>query len=192
MTQCSSCEQTSKIRNYRKDDKEVVYCRRCAIKTGAETKRDQNARDRQTRRRKRLEIIAKLRNSPCSDCTKSFNPWLVEFDHIDGGKTKRANIGSLISHRSLKFFTEELAKTQHVCGNCHRTREYIREVFSKLCKDITILSFREIVCEDCKVQWPHWIIQPTLITGSSIKLILCYNCHKERRYQENVSSRPIV
>lgn len=72
-------------------------------------------------------IEAYKRARCCADCGFSGEqfPYVLDFDHRDGGKTKKFNIGSW-SHAvlSIKAITQEIEKCELVCANCHRIRTF--------------------------------------------------------------------
>jgi len=69
------------------------------------------------------DFVRELKKLPCSDCPASYpdEPWLMEFDHLDGlEKTKE--ISKMISDGSLRKVKEEILKCDLVCVVCHRRR----------------------------------------------------------------------
>lgn len=63
---------------------------------------------------------------PCTDCKGTFNPWVMDFDHLEG-KKKVAGISQLVQQaKSKKVIEEEMAKCELVCANCHRERTHRR------------------------------------------------------------------
>lgn len=74
---------------------------------------------RRTDRCKAL-IKALLQKSSCMDCGTT--DWeVLEFDHRDP-KTKRDDIGKLMTRGSITILRAEIAKCDIVCSNCHRKR----------------------------------------------------------------------
>lgn len=61
-----------------------------------------------------------LRESPCTDCGKCYDPVCMDFDHVIGNKHK--TISSMIPIASLESIKTEIAKCELVCANCHRIR----------------------------------------------------------------------
>lgn len=78
---------------------------------------------------KKKAALDVLRSGPCTDCKKSYPPYVMEFDHVPERGVKRFNIacGGNYSLKS-KIFLDELAKCDLVCANCHRTRTHLRGV----------------------------------------------------------------
>lgn len=62
-------------------------------------------------------------STPCTDCGEQYDPWVMQFDHIDPD-TKSANIGQLITRGAKKALFEEIEKCEIVCANCHADRTY--------------------------------------------------------------------
>ena len=65
---------------------------------------------------------------PCADCGQYFPHYVMEFDHVNGNRTRRGRnnngcISSLLSQR-WSVVLSELAKCEVVCANCHRKRTW--------------------------------------------------------------------
>ncbi len=71
--------------------------------------------------------LEKVKNRPCVDCGKIYSPWVMDFDHKDGGK-KGASISWLAIHNTsnIEKIEKEIAKCDLVCANCHRERTHQR------------------------------------------------------------------
>ncbi len=71
-----------------------------------------------------LAWLRGLRQVPCMDCSGTYPPYVMEFDHRDP-KTK---VFALTSNRAMLKPREELlaeiAKCDIVCSNCHQARTY--------------------------------------------------------------------
>lgn len=63
---------------------------------------------------------------PCADCNILWHPLVVTFDHRDRSK-KVNNIPQLLVEDPV-IFDAELAKCDVVCWNCHKIREYLRDL----------------------------------------------------------------
>jgi hypothetical protein len=69
-----------------------------------------------------VEFLRDLRARPCSDCSKTFAPHQMDFDHREGSiKRFRLSSGSA-SLRPRSILLEEAAVCDVVCANCHRIR----------------------------------------------------------------------
>jgi hypothetical protein len=62
---------------------------------------------------------------PCADCDNLFHYAVMSFDHKDRG-TKQGSISQM--YTSKRSLIKEIAKCDLVCLNCHRLREYRRDV----------------------------------------------------------------
>lgn len=83
--------------------------------------------------KKILKVIEFFRNEPCLDCRIPGQD--IEFDHIKGVKPfslssriYKMKKGLHTSPKGVNELREELQKTDFVCSDCHRIREYIRGV----------------------------------------------------------------
>ena len=61
--------------------------------------------------------------TPCTDCGQIYPPYVMQFDHVLGGK--RGNVASLAHSRvSIETLKTEMAKCELVCANCHAIRTH--------------------------------------------------------------------
>lgn len=75
-------------------------------------------------RRKQIDLA---KQKPCYDCNKEYPPYILEFDHRDPAQ-KLFTVGSGASSRWATRLTEEIAKCDVVCANCHKIRTFKRKV----------------------------------------------------------------
>lgn len=76
----------------------------------------------------RIKFIEEFkRDKPCKDCGVIFQPWVMDFDHLEG-KEKIKSISSMVYHDTSNFkkIVNEIKKCDLVCANCHRQRTYDR------------------------------------------------------------------
>ena len=72
-----------------------------------------------------LDEVRRIKEAtPCKDCGRIYPHYIMDFDHRDPS-TKVAGISRLVQ-RSWKQVSEEIAKCDVLCSNCHRTRTYKR------------------------------------------------------------------
>lgn len=72
------------------------------------------------RQRNRSFVIDYLREHPCMDCGET-DGVVLEFDHVRGEKFM--GISPMIwARKTIEALTEEIAKCDVVCANCHRRR----------------------------------------------------------------------
>lgn len=73
------------------------------------------------------KIINEAKSVPCTDCHRSYPPYVMDFDHLDPNE-KEFNISAIRSNvYSIKGLTRlkaEIAKCEVVCANCHRERTH--------------------------------------------------------------------
>lgn len=86
------------------------------------TSRPDTARSVSARRHavKRRDFVLALRDRPCADCQGQFPAVVMEFDHRDAAQ-KRFNVAHSWC-RSVQSISDEAAKCDLVCRNCHRRR----------------------------------------------------------------------
>lgn len=78
------------------------------------------------RKKMLLTFVNELKNKPCYDCSVSYPPYVMDFDHKEG-ETKLNSVARLIRDGwSKERLLEEIAKCDLVCANCHRERTYQR------------------------------------------------------------------
>jgi len=80
----------------------------------------EQCRRRRAAMAKRLDALKAV---PCTDCGVQYPPWVMDFDHVDGGKL--AGISNMLTN-SVRTVLEEVAKCEVVCSNCHRQRTHER------------------------------------------------------------------
>jgi hypothetical protein len=69
------------------------------------------------------DLLAKLRDVPCMDCSGRFPFYVLQFDHRDPAE-KRSTVSQMISQAGPETILAEVAKCDIVCVNCHRDRTY--------------------------------------------------------------------
>lgn len=82
---------------------------------------------RRNKQRVKAFIDEYKRQRSCTDCGfsgKEF-PYVLDFDHLDGGRSKSFTIGSWSrAVLSIEAIEQEIAKCELVCANCHRIRTF--------------------------------------------------------------------
>ena len=111
-------------RNRAKSDGFQVCCKSCAKRSSHEHyvkhKAEYLARAREQKRRiKALVREAKLH--PCVDCGRTFDPRIMDLDHVRGKKSFELFRATGFGILQVK---EEIAKTSPRCSNCHRARTF--------------------------------------------------------------------
>lgn len=77
------------------------------------------------RKNELIDFVVSLKKKPCMDCGKKYPHYVMDFDHRDG-KTKLSTVNRMvhIHMNSKRKISEEIAKCDLVCANCHRTRTH--------------------------------------------------------------------
>lgn len=109
-------EQLERSRKYRR---EWYYRNREAAKK----RTYQNKVETIRRNKERINEIR--RSTPCTDCGLSWPHYVMDFDHVQGGKI--GNVMVMVNKgESWRRLEAEIAKCELVCANCHRKRTYER------------------------------------------------------------------
>lgn len=74
-------------------------------------------------RKKKIELIWSFKDCQCSVCGIKYNPWQMDFDHIDPDQ-KIKNVAQMISH-SKENILFEISKCNILCALCHRVKSSI-------------------------------------------------------------------
>lgn len=84
-------------------------------------------RIKNSNRRQMLQsFVNSLKFKECFDCKSFFPPYVMDFDHRDGG-TKVNDVARLVREGWSKTkILIEIEKCDLVCSNCHRIRTYKR------------------------------------------------------------------
>ena len=133
-------------------------------------------------RRRRVAIwkdyLSELKSRACQDCGINYPTYCMDFDHLDP-KSKVASIPEIIrSNASSERILAEIGKTEVVCANCHRAREYER--YLRAGKPPVHLSprqrkNREIIeqakrrpCHDCGGEFSIWQMDFDHVNGHKV------------------------
>jgi hypothetical protein len=135
MKKCKKCDQTKncdKFELFSSNNKKYLrnICKECRdVKRRERYVKNQKEISKKTviwKRRKKFELNFKIKNRPCSDCNRSFPPWMMEFDHRDP-KFKVNNISSLAKTGTItEKLKEEIKKCDLLCVICHRYRTQLQ------------------------------------------------------------------
>lgn len=71
-----------------------------------------------------IDLVASLKNQPCTDCNSTYHHAVMEFDHVRAEKCFDVSFG--VRNRSLDAIKTEIEKCDLVCANCHRERTFQR------------------------------------------------------------------
>jgi len=70
--------------------------------------------------KRNVELVRAAKARPCADCGQTFDPVVMDFDHVRGEKL--FTMGAGVRCKSTEAVLAELAKCDVVCSNCHRLR----------------------------------------------------------------------
>jgi hypothetical protein len=82
--------------------------------------RSQTAIREHEHRRRMRAMVENLKRGPCKDCSRTFDPICMDFDHRPY-EHKVSNIAALMWAKEDQIL-REIAKCDLVCANCHRLR----------------------------------------------------------------------
>lgn len=69
------------------------------------------------------EFVLEYKQKSCAICGNNFEPWQMEFDHINDDKFE--SISKMITSRySIEKIRKELEKCQVICALCHRRKTF--------------------------------------------------------------------
>jgi hypothetical protein len=72
-----------------------------------------------------IELLDRIREMPCTDCSQRFPVCVMEFDHREIWD-KVGNVSQLAGRVPIATLLEEISKCDIVCANCHSDRSYRR------------------------------------------------------------------
>lgn len=117
MNYCSACQQDKPQEDFCKDsrgrDGLSYACRTCS------SDRARRYRD------KRVALMRRHKERPCSDCEETWPAPAMHFDHVPNRGEKRAAVAALAKVGDIDIMLSEMDKCDVVCANCHaiRTKE---------------------------------------------------------------------
>lgn len=135
MKTCSRCKQE---KDYSKFHKRTYksgtvayqpYCKVCQKEYDKKYYEDDKERRKQINKRWQEEFIEwynELKQKPCTDCNKKFDPVCMQWDHLPK-YDKIEGVGKLARTTwSKEKVLEEIKKCELVCANCHALRTKYR------------------------------------------------------------------
>jgi len=134
LKRCSACKEDLPVELFHKNKAKkdglahcCTPCQKVYAKQHYEANKSQYfQRNQRTRKRAKAKLMEQKADTPCTDCGQKFHPYIMEFDHLDPS-TKISAIGRM-NAASGRTFTEELAKCELVCANCHKLRTFRRNL----------------------------------------------------------------
>lgn len=119
------------------------------------TQEQQRCRDKWTRTRsEQADLLRAFRQGPCFDCGRSFDWFVMEFDHRDPHR-KLMNVPQMAGRVSLRRLLEELEKCDIVCSNCRCVRTYARrEATAADARGCVVVVTRDFSKVETRVRFP--------------------------------------
>lgn len=132
-------------------------------------------------------LYKKAKSRPCAECGGSFPPFVMDFDHCRGEKLFNVSDYSK-AHITFEMLTEEIAKCELICSNCHHIRTYRRRGNSKLKftetvarKKVMIIEAKNKPCTDCNKKFNRYAMQFDHVRGEKK-----FNLSTGHNYQDNL------
>lgn len=200
---CQDCRKVARRLGYARDpDRHRGYVRAHMQKNMGKIV----AKNRQ-RMRSRCAAIAVMKSQPCTDCQRTFPPYVMDFDHRNPF-TKLGDISSLV-RRNFKWDTvlKEIRKCDLVCRNCHALRTHGPKVVSQnahprhRANQNRVMAIKvATACGDCGRHFSPCQLDFDHVRGSKYKEVsqlisrswatieteiakcdlVCANCHRKR------------
>lgn len=168
MKTCNKCNiQKEDVDFYKINNKVQNRCRICVRSTYKATypaRREEIVKANAKRRENLHKLVNEIKNTPCTDCGKSYPHYCMDFDHL--GDKIMAVAHMVHNNYSFDKIKAEIAKCELVCALCHRDRTYKRMIGSTS-KDVfkCIKRNRKIIeenkskpCERCHIQYDTWLM----------------------------------
>lgn len=127
---CSTCKRELSVNLFSRNGKRLrSNCKSCARGSKSDwynRNKGTTQTTRAARKRAAMAYTIEQKNKPCHDCSRTFHPCLMDFDHRDP-ETKWRNIAFLTaSSYSNERIQQEIDKCDLVCCMCHRIRTWNR------------------------------------------------------------------
>jgi hypothetical protein len=100
----------------------VLYPVHESKESRARVKKASGARYKKRNIERARDLVASLKDAPCTDCKGTFPAEVMDFDHLPGFKKVRGVSDMVIRGMPNEVILSEIAKCQLVCSNCHRLR----------------------------------------------------------------------
>lgn len=103
-----------------KQDKDYLHNAPKSVKGQIGNSKPTMYRKIRRRKLKSKEFINKAKDGSCVDCGQKFPPIAMDFDHIEKKKIAISEMVRMAA--TINTISEEIAKCELVCANCHRER----------------------------------------------------------------------
>jgi hypothetical protein len=125
---CGRCKQTLPLSAFRRyGEGRQSYCRSCQKAYDAEwyrANRDRRRAKVEADRRAHVAWMDSLKAGPCTDCGRTYPPYVMEWDHLPGTVKKLVLSDTRRSAHAKERILAELENCELVCANCHRERTF--------------------------------------------------------------------
>lgn len=129
---CTKCKLEFDLSNFYKRkaslDGLCHWCKKCSDINSKKHYKDNRDRyyKNNTENKNRIKLlVCELKDKPCMDCGVKYPPYVMDFDHIRGKKSKGISTMTQ-SNYSIEKILLEIEKCDLVCANCHRERTFKR------------------------------------------------------------------
>lgn len=175
---CKSCQKEYQVWHY-SQNKEKIYQNNLS-------------------RRQALAIeVDKLKDLPCKDCGKKYEPFCMDFDHLSD---KTMAVSKMIHETfSLKRILEEIAKCELVCVLCHKNRTYQRlqekekkELYPCYDRNRAIIVLaKSRPCTICGIQYNPWQMEFDHLRDKNMSVGLMLGV-AERRVRDEIDKCQVL
>jgi hypothetical protein len=108
-----------------KVEEEIKKCRIICCYCHADITHSSRPINKNKYMRAKREKLNELKNAPCAMCGDRYEPWKMQFDHLNGFE-KVDCISNLVAKGSWQAALDEIAKCQLLCIGCHRKITKVR------------------------------------------------------------------
>lgn len=166
MKTCSKCHLPKNDNDFSPNKSACKVCRNTEQKLYAQNNKETvRAGENNKKIRNRNYIYNSKLNKACIDCGITYDPCILQYDHINNNKVNK--ISNMITNSSIERIQKEINKCELVCTNCHRNRTHSRTELNKIVKksktpirDKFYLIINEIKelnpCMDCHKYYHSW------------------------------------
>ena len=128
MKTCGKCEQELPLsdfyRNRTKIDGFQDSCRKCRASIDARSYQRHKPRvilQKKVRLRHHRRLVQEYKQTPCTDCNRSYPPEIMQFDHVKGVKVGDISSAKILTSSWARIL-KEIEKCEVVCPTCHALR----------------------------------------------------------------------
>ena len=136
---CSKCGKSKDLSEFyirKKGSRKGKYyerCKQCMKERGRKYYRINHEKQlklalvrRAKHRNEVKKLLIKLKNKPCSDCSKIYPYFVMDWDHRSSENKEKEVARMVAGGWSKNKILDEIKKCDLVCTNCHRIRTFSR------------------------------------------------------------------